>query len=453
VTEITTDLDGQGWRLRVEYRDVQALIPYAHNSRTHSDEQVAQLAASIREFGFTNPVLVDGENGIIAGHGRVMAAQQVGLDQVPVIEIAHLTEQQKRAYVIADNRLAMNAGWDEAALAHELNALITADFSMGLLGFDDKELAGILLDEVGEGLTDPDDVPELGDDESVVTRAGDLWQLGRHRLLCGDSTSPQDVERALGNGLADLVWTDPPYNVDYEGADGKKIMNDKMSGEEFCQFLTDAFTAACKNTKDGGAIYIAHADGEGRNFREAMTGAGYMLKQCLVWVKNQFTMSRQDYQWQHEPILYGWKPGAAHNWYGEFNKSTVIDDEVDPEYMVQAELVALVKRIRELTTTSVIREPKPKRNGDHPTMKPVALIIRMLKNSSTLGNLVLDLFGGSGSTLIACEKTQRRAALLELDPKYCDVIIRRWQEFTGHQATLEGSGSSFDSLAEEREAA
>lgn len=418
-----------------------SLIPYARNSRTHSDEQVAQIAASIKEFGFLNPIIVDGENGIIAGHGRLLAAQKLGIDEVPVVEAAHLTEAQKRAYIIADNKLALNAGWDNEMLALELGELGELGFDLGLTGFDEDEIAALMPDEIEPGLTDEDAVPEVQDDP--VTKPGDVWLLGNHRLMCGDSTIIDDADRLMGGKKADMVWTDPPYNVDYEGGTGLKIQNDSMPDASFRQFLVDAFVVAYSVTKSGRPIYVAHADSEGENFRGAVRESGFLLKQCLIWVKNSMVMGRQDYQWQHEPILYGWKPGEAHKWYGEFTKKTVIDDDVDVKKLDKKELVALVNKLRNSKCTTVIREDKPYRNDIHPTMKPVALVGGMILNSSRPEDVVLDLFGGGGATLIACEKHNRNACLMELDPKYCDVIIRRWQDFTGKQATLEATGATF----------
>lgn len=424
--------------LHIEYRAVDTLTEYSENSKIHSEEQVAQVAASIEEFGFTNPLLVDADGILIAGHGRLLAAKKLGMDQVPVIELDHLTDAQRRAYVIADNKLAENSSWDEAALAREIAALQDADYNLDVLGFDDKDLAAVLVDEVLVGLTDQDNVPEVPDDNQAVSQSGDLWLLGGHRLLCGDSTSVDDVSRLMDGELADLVWTDPPYNVDYKGkcGVGKTIKNDSMDDSHFYNFLLNAFSAAHANTRAGGGIYIAHAHTEARNFQGAMVDSGFLLKQCLVWVKNAMVMGRQDYQWKHEPILYGWKSGAAHSWYGEFNKTTVIDNETDPQYMSQIELVAAVNMYREHIADTVIRVDKPTRSVDHPTMKPVDLVVKMIKNSSKLGGIVLDLFGGSGTTLIAAEKTRRRSRLIELDPVYCDVIVLRWQEFTGQDAAL-----------------
>jgi DNA modification methylase len=406
--------------MQITNRTIESLIPYCRNSRTHSDAQVAQIAASIKEFGWTNPVLVDGDNGIIAGHGRILAGRKLGLIEVPCIELSHMTETQKRAYVIADNRLAENAGWDSELLALELGDLKAEGFDLDMLGFGIEELGALLEPDAKDGLTDEDSAPELGD--TPISQAGDVWLCGDHRVMCGDSTSTADVERLMAGYKADLIITDPPYNVAYEGGTEEKltIKNDSMSAESFYQFLLAAYTAMFLVAKDGAGLYVFHADSEGMNFRKAMVEAGFKLAQCCVWVKQQFVMGRQDYHWQHEPVLYGWKATAAHRWYTDRKQSTVWNFD------------------------------RPQRNDVHPTMKPIALIEYPLLNSSRGGDVVLDLFGGSGSTLIACEKHGRSSRLMELDGKYCDVIVKRWQEFTGGDATLEGTQQTFASLSNER---
>ncbi len=407
--------------LRITSRRVDALIPYARNSRTHSPGQVAQIAASIREFGWTNPVLIDGENGIIAGHGRVLAARKLSLDEVPVIELSHMSETQKRAYIIADNKLAEQAGWDAELLALELGALKDEGFDLDLLGFEPSELGDLLELPAKSGLTDDDETPEPP--AVPVSQPGDVWRLGPHRLMCGDSVRLDHVTQLMDGHKADLIVTDPPYNVAYEGgtADKLTIQNDSMSADAFYQFLLDAYTAMFAAAKDGAGLYVFHADSEGVNFRKAMTDAGFKLAQCCVWVKQSLVMGRQDYHWQHEPVLYGWKPTGAHRWYSDRKQTTVWHFD------------------------------RPSRNDVHPTMKPVALIEYPITNSSRGGDVVLDLFGGSGSTLIACEKTGRHARLMELDPRYCDVIIRRWQDFTGQQAKLGESDMTFADIEAARE--
>ena len=381
---------------------VDKLIPYAKNSRTHSPEQVGQIAASIKEFGFRNPILVDNLT-LIAGHGRLLAAQKLGLDTVPTIDCSDMSESQKKAYIIADNKLAMNAGWDTAMLTLEMQELQEEGFDLELLGFDDKELNALLEPEVNEGLTDEDAVPETPLEPK--TKLGDIYILGNHRLMCGDSTNIDAVEK-LTDGLVDILVTDPPYNVNYEGSNGLKIQNDSMGDEQFRQFLRDAFVAANAVMKQGAVFYIWHADVEGYNFRGACKDAGWQVRQCLVWNKDSLVMGRQDYHWKHEPCLYGWKDGAAHLWAADRKQTTIIECK------------------------------KPKKNDMHPTMKPVELMEYQILNNTKGQDIVLDLFGGSGSTMIAAEKIGRCARLMELDPKYCDVIVKRWEDFTGQKAVL-----------------
>jgi site-specific DNA-methyltransferase (adenine-specific) len=393
--------------LQVTQIQLEQLIPYVNNSRTHSDEQVAQIAASIKEFGFNNPVLVDKDNGIIAGHGRVQAARRLGLTEVPCVRLEHLTKTQRKAYIIADNRLALNAGWDNELLTIELNDLLADDFALELLGFDPAELKD-LLDPVEptEGLTDEDAVPDAP--EEPKTKPGDIYQLGRHRLMCGDSTSIDAVEKLMDGQLADILITDPPYNVAYKGKtkDALTIKNDSMGDDQFRQFLRDAFTAADMVMKEGAVFYIWHADSEGYNFRGACKDSGWTVRQCLIWQKDTMVMGRQDYHWKHEPCLYGWKDGSAHLWASDRKQVTIIQCK------------------------------RPKRNDIHPTMKPVELMEYQLLNNTKGHDIVLDLFGGSGSTMIAAEKQGRCARLMELDPKYCDVIVKRWEDFTGKKAEL-----------------
>ncbi|MBL0320101.1 MAG: site-specific DNA-methyltransferase [Alphaproteobacteria bacterium] len=406
--------------LNVQFIPVTQLIPYARNARTHSEEQVSQIAGSIAEFGFVNPILMGDDNIIIAGHGRLSAAQRLGLKEVPTIILSHLTENQRRALIIADNKIALNAGWDEEMLRLELQELKLDDFNLELIGFSDEELNTLLIDglEKSEGLTDENTVPEL--QEEAITKPGDVWILGNHRLLCGDSTLLTDVEKALGGVLADMVFTDPPYNVNYGGAMKDKlrginrtIKNDNL-GEEFEQFLYDAcvnIVTVCK-----GAIYICMASSELDTLQSAFRKAGGHWSTFIIWAKNTFTLGRADYQRQYESILYGWKEGSDHYWCGARNQSDVWFFN------------------------------KPQSNDLHPTMKPIELVERAIENSSKSRDIVLDCFGGSGSTLIAAEKTGRSARLIELDPKYCDVIVRRWQEFTGRDAIHEEEKQTFANL-------
>ena len=394
---------------RIEVWPTDKLVPYDKNPRTHSPEQVNQIAASIAEFGFLNPILVDTAAGIIAGHGRLQAAKQLGLAQVPVVVLDHLTEAQKRAYVIADNKLALNAGWDEDLLRAEMTALAAEDFDLPVIGFSDDELAALLAEpNTAEGQTDEDAVPEAP--ETPVSKPGDLWRLGNHLLLCGDSTVLANVERVLDGALADMVFTDPPYNVDYGNTAKDKlrgtnrtIMNDNL-GDGFERFLYDAcvnMLTVCK-----GALYVCMSSSELHTLQKAFIEAGGKWSTFVIWAKNTFTLGRADYQRQYEPILYGWKQGNDHYWCGARDQGDV--------WFVN----------------------KPVRNELHPTMKPVELVERAVNNSSKSRDIVLDCFGGSGTTLIACEKLNRQCRMIELDPKYVDVIVKRWEEFTGKKAEL-----------------
>ena len=403
--------------LKVTYCDPSDIIPYAMNSRTHSDEQINQVAASIKEFGFTNPILVDEFNIIIAGHGRLLAAKKLGLNQVPTITLEGLTEAQRKAYVIADNKLALNAGWDDQALQAELERLKELDFDLELTGFDPDELAKLLEPEQVDGLTDEDAVPEVPDEP--VTKEGDIWICGNHRVMCGDSTSIDSISSLLEGNLADIWITDPPYNVAYEGKtkDALTIQNDSMSNDSFRQFLSDAYSAADANMKAGAVFYIWHADSEGYNFRGAAFDIGWTVRQCLIWKKQTMVMGRQDYHWKHEPCLYGWKEGAGHLWAADRKQTTVLEFD------------------------------RPSRNKEHPTMKPVELFEYQVLNNTKGQDIVLDSFGGSGTTIIVCEKNNRLGRVMELDPKYCDVIVKRWQEFTGKEAVLESTGETFNEVS------
>jgi DNA modification methylase len=412
--------------------EIEKLIPYARNSRTHSDDQVAQIAASIKEFGWTNPILVDGENGIIAGHGRLAAARKLGMKKIPVIELAHLTETQKRALVIADNKLALNAGWDNQTLLAELEALKLEGFDLRITGFSEDEIFSLEPKEV-KGLVDENDVPETPEIPKSIL--GDIYQLGDHRLMCGDSTNIGSIEELMQGVKCDMVWTDPPYNVAIDGAAGK-IMNDDMSDSSFKDFLTSIYSCYYLSMKNGAVIYVAYADTETVNFTQCFKESGLKLSQVLIWAKQAGTLSRKDFNWQHEPILYGWKEGAAHYFCGDFTRTTVIDDDIDIKKMNKKELEALVNNYRTEQKTTILRENRPSKSDLHPTMKPINLVQRMIEWSSRHGEIVLDLFGGSGSTLIACEKIGRKARLMELDPKYCDVIVKRWEDFTGKKAEL-----------------
>jgi len=389
---------------------VDALIPYALNSRTHSDEQVAQIAASIREFGFTNPVLVDEDSNLIAGHGRLLAARKLNMTEVPAITVTGLDERKRRALVIADNKIALNSDWDIDALKVELEDL-ASDFGE-LMGFSQDELVE-LLKQPDAGLTSDDAVPDAP--KQPVTVKGDVWNLGNHRLMCGDSTSVADLETLCENQLVDMWLTDPPYNVAYVGKtkDALVIQNDEMGDQDFRQFLVDAYSAADTVMKKGAVFYIWHADSEGYNFRGAAHDIGWQIRQCLIWRKQSMVMGRQDYHWQHEPCLYGWKDGASHLWASDRKQTTILNFD------------------------------RPSKNEQHPTMKPVELFVYQMLNNTKGDDLVLDSFVGSGTTVIACEKHGRRTRAIEVDPVYCDVTITRWQEYTGKEATHAVTGKTF----------
>jgi DNA modification methylase len=408
---------------RIELWRIDRLRPYERNPRTHSEAQADQIAASMVEFGWTNPILVDENSGILAGHGRLLAARKLGLTEVPVIRLEHLSEAQKRAYLIADNQLALQAGWSEELLGQEVAWLRDERFDLDLIGFDASELERLLAIADGEAanVEAEDEVPEAPEDP--VSEPGDLWVLGNHRLLCGDATVLAEVERVLGGQLADMTWTDPPYNVDYANSPKDKlrgkhrpILNDKL-GAGFEAFLHDACVNIVSVTK--GACYICMSSSELHTLQRAFTSAGGKWSTFVIWAKNTFTLGRADYQRQYEPMLYGWKEGADHYWCGARDQGDVWFFD------------------------------KPVRNDLHPTMKPVALVERAIRNSSKTRDIVLDPFGGSGSTLIACEKAGRQARLIELDPKYVDTTILRWQEFSGSAAVLEGDGRTHNDIAAE----
>jgi DNA modification methylase len=442
---------------RIDLLPTAELVPYARNSRTHSPEQVRQIAASIREFGFTNPVLIDGADGIIAGHGRVMAAKELGLAEVPCIRLSHLSEQQKRAYVIADNKLAENAGWDREVLSGEMELLRLGDYDLALLGFDADDLDEMFPPVPPADGPDPDACPV--EEAAAVSVAGDVWHLGAHRVICGDSTAIKTWDALMAGELADVVWTDPPYNVAYESKKTGRIANDDMKDAEFLLFLGGVCRCLFSVTRPGASIYVAHADTEGLNFRRAFREAGFKLSGCLIWKKNQLVLGRSDYQWIHEPILYGWKPGHRHRWFGGRRQTTVQDMGGGSPFTLQADgswavrigdetlVVSGETKLMSQETNSVVNVEKPARSELHPTMKPVALIERMLCNSARAGDLVVDAFGGSGSTLIAAERLGMSARLVELEARFVDVIVRRWQDYTGDVARHAVTGQTFDETA------
>lgn len=419
---------------QIEMRPIGSITPYEKNAKKHPLKQIVDIAKSIKKFGFNQPIAVDKNGVIIAGHGRHLAAQQLELKEVPVIVI-DISEADAKAYRLADNKLN-ESEWDNALVIEELKGLHIA-------GYEDLDLTGFSSDMYTESSKDDDKVPEVP--EEPTTQPGQIYKLGNHRVMCGSSTNPEDVAALMQGELAEMVWTDPPYNENverqengrgYGREEGTAIKNDKMSALNFHQFMLDFYTQTKNIMHNGCPIYVAHADMQTFTFRETLQQAGIELKQCIIWVKNSLVLGRQDYQWQHEPILYGWKAGAAHRWYGMYDKTTVIDEEVDVDEMKKDDLKALVKQMREERNTTVVRHDRPTKSKEHPTMKPVGLIMKFLYNSSRQGDLVYDGFGGSGSTLIACEKTKRRCYTMELDPKYVSVIVKRWEEYTGEKAEL-----------------
>ncbi|TCS71998.1 DNA modification methylase [Sulfuritortus calidifontis] len=412
---------------RIEHWPIDKLLPYVRNARQHSEEQIARIAASIAEFGFVNPILTGADGVLVAGHGRLAAARKLGLATVPVVVLDHLTPTQRRALVLADNRLAELATWDDALLRIELEALQDDGFDLDLTGFDADALAELLADEEPqiEGRTEDDAAPDVP--EEPVSRPGDVWRLGPHRLVCGDATTAEAYARLFPDGeRADMVFTDPPYNVNYANSAKDKlrgkhrpILNDAL-GEGFYDFLFDALALIMAHTR--GAIYVAMSSSELDTLQAAFRAAGGHWSTFIIWAKNTFTLGRSDYQRQYEPILYGWPEGATRHWCGDRDQGDV--------WQIK----------------------KPAKNDLHPTMKPVELVERAIRNSSRPGNVVLDPFGGSGTTLIAAEKSGRQARLIELDPKYADVIVRRWQDWTGRQATREADGLAFDQAASDSSA-
>lgn len=390
---------------------VAKLIPYINNARTHSPEQIKKLRASLREFGFVNPVIIDRDYNVIAGHGRIMAAKEEGIAEVPCVYADHLTEAQKKAYILADNRMALDAGWDEEMLRVEIDALREMEFDPMLAGFDEKELAALYAGD-GDGAEDDDFDLSAALEQASFVEPGDIWTVGRHRLMCGDATKPEDVETLMGGKCANLIVTDPPYGVSFKSASGLTIQNDSMKNEEFYSFLLSAFQAMAGVLEKGGAAYVFHADTEGLNFRRAFVDAGFHLAGCCIWVKDSLVLGRSDYQWQHEPVLYGFLQNGKHPWYSDRKQTTIWNFA------------------------------KPKRNENHPTSKPLDLLAYPICNSSQENSIVIDTFGGSGSTMMACEKTNRICHMMELDPKYASVILRRYVEDFGgaNQVYVERDG-------------
>lgn len=382
------------------------LVPYINNARTHSPEQLTKLRSSLREFGFINPVIIDRDYNIIAGHGRVLAAKEEGIMEVPCVFVDYLTEAQKKAYILADNRMALDAGWDEELLRIEIESLQGEDFDVSLTGFEEQELADLFAIEGDKAAKDDDFELSAALEKASFVEQGDLWIVGRHRLLCGDATRTEDVERLMDGKKANLVVTDPPYGVSFKSSDGLTIQNDSMKDEEFYTFLLTAFQCMAEHLENGGSAYVFHADTEGLNFRKAFIDIGFHLAGVCIWVKNSLVLGRSDYQWQHEPVLFGWKKGGKHSWYSDRRQTTIWNYD------------------------------KPKRNKNHPTSKPLDLLGYPICNSSQENAIVLDTFGGSGSTLMACEQLNRICHMMELDEKYASVILRRYVEDTGDKENV-----------------
>ena len=391
--------------LKIIYKEIDELIPYINNPRNNTNA-VNAVASSIKNFGFKNPIVIGEDNEIINGHTRMLAAKKLGLTKVPCILADDLNDEEKKAFRLADNKTSELAEWDFDLLDIELKELDKMDFDFDMSDFGFEELEELEDIEAVEDDYNPD--------EEIIykTKAGDVWLLGNHRLMCGDSTKQSDVDKLMNGIKADLLLTDPPYNINYQGCTSDKltIKNDSMEDEEFRRFLVDTFMCANNVMNPGASFYIWHGESEGYNFRGATKDIGWQIRQCIIWNKNQMIMGRQDYQWKHEPCLYGWTEGGSHSWYSDRKQTTVLNFD------------------------------KPLRNGEHPTMKPVELFAYLIENSSEKGDAVLDLFGGSGTTLIACEQLGRNAFIMELDEKYCDVIINRWEQLTGREAVLESEG-------------
>lgn len=419
--------------LQIEYIKIGELKEYEKNAKIHDRPQIEDIKNSIKAFGMNDPIAVWKDNVIIEGHGRLKACQELEIEEVPVIRLDHLTDQQRKAYCLAHNKLTMNTGFDLDLLQAELDSII--DFDMLNFGFYDEEEKQPEEPEVEEDEFEPQPL------EEPISRVGQVYKLGRHRLIVGDSTDPAVIQKLMDGQSADLLITDPPYNVDYVGKtkDALKIQNDKMEDSHFREFLVDAFTACNQAMKPGAAFYIWHADSEGFNFRGACHDIGWTVRQCLIWNKNTMVLGRQDYQWKHEPCLYGWKEGAGHYFVDDRKQTTVLEDakSLDFKSMKKPELIQLLEDIfADKVSTTIIDEKKPAASEFHPTMKPLKLIGRLVKNSSKQGEKVLDTFGGSGSTLMVCEQLNRICYTCELDPRYADVIIERWETYTGEKAEL-----------------
>lgn len=412
-------------RLTIEYVDINSVKPYKGNAKLHPREQIEQIKESIDKFGMDDPIGV-WKNEIVEGHGRLIACQELGYTEIPIIRLDHLTDEERRAYTLAHNKLTMNSDFDIDILNDELMKFDTID--MGVFGFDISQN----LDDLDDLIEDePPEAPE-----EPKSKPGDIYKLGNHRLMCGDSTKREDVEKLMDGELADLVVTDPPYNVAIENSQGMKIQNDNMGDNQFLEFLTEAFGNMNASLKKGGAFYVWFASREHINFETALKENDLEVRQELIWNKSSLVLSRQDYQWKHEPCLYGWKDGEAHYFIDDRKQTTVIEDKKpDIKKMKKEEMRELLEKIySDKISSTVMNEDKPFVNDLHPTMKPIKLLARQIKNSSKMGEKVLDLFGGSGSTLITCEQLNRKCYMMEYDPVYVDVIIERWEAFTGKQA-------------------
>ena len=378
---------------------IDKLVPYVNNARTHSAEQILKLRSSLREFGFVNPIIIDREFNVIAGHGRLMAAKEEGIEEVPCVFVDYLTDAQKKAYILADNRMAMDAGWDDELLKIEMEELQNLGYDLEFTGFDEKELADLFGVDDKEVEEDEFDLTAALEKASFVER-GDVWFVGKHRLMCGDATSSEDVAKLMEDKKANLILTDPPYNVAFKSSDGLTIQNDSMDNNDFYEFLYLSFKNMADHLENGGAAYVFHADTEGLNFRKAFIDAGFHLAGCCIWVKDSLVLGRSDYQWQHEPVLYGFLQNGKHPWYSDRKQTTIWNFD------------------------------KPKKNSNHPTSKPLDLLAYPINNSTQANAIVIDTFGGSGSTLMACEQMNRICYTMELDEKYASVILRRYVEDT-----------------------
>ena len=376
--------------------DINKLVPYANNARTHNKEQILKLRSSLREFGFVNPVIIDKEYNVLAGHGRIMAAKEEGITEVPCVYADHLTDAQKKAYILADNRMALDAGWDDELLSVEMQELQELGFDLSMTGFDEKELTDLLGVDAGSEAKEDDFDLSAALEKAAFVQHGDIWTVGRHKLMCGDATSAEDVSALMGDTKANLILTDPPYGVSFKSASGLTIQNDSMKNEEFYTFLLSSFQRMAEHLEKGGSAYVFHADTEGLNFRKAFIDAGFHLAGCCIWVKDSLVLGRSDYQWQHEPVLYGFMQNGKHHWYSDRKQTTIWHFD------------------------------RPKKSKLHPTMKTLPLIAYPIRMSSQENGIILDLFGGSGSTLIASEQTNRICYTQELDPKYATAIIRRY---------------------------